>query len=275
MIDIVTLGPAGTFSQLAADRMRSLPSQKRLSFYPTLTKTLNAVGEAAEIGVVPIENILEGVVSPVVDAFVKRPLQIIDEVTVPIAFSLIANQPNPQQVFAQFVAQGQCSDALERLAVPLTTTASNSESLKQLLACETPAAALVPSHLVDTELRQRLAWVEDEASDSPDNATRFIAVTSAAQKASPNNAKTRYKTSFLILDDADQPGLLVEHLQVLAAYKVNLMALVSRPTGRQFGQYHFYLECEGRLEDSALQAALTLIRLRTQVVTLGSYPDRR
>lgn len=267
---IATLGPAGTFSEIAAKEFARAQQQPQLLFLPNLQQTLAAIPQLAEIAVVPLENIVEGVVSPVVDSFVKKPLQIVAEVAIPVRFSLVGGSAKPTKIYAQFVAQGQCSEVLSEFAVPIVNTASNSESL-QALATDPTAAALVPEHLIAA---QSHPWVRHDVTDFEHNVTRFVAV-QTPQALPAKQAKVRYKSSFVIFDDADHPGLLVEHLQVFAAYKVNLMSLLSRPTGQRFGHYHFYLECEGHLHDSAIQAALTLIKLRTRVLELGSYADSR
>lgn len=267
---VATLGPTGTFSERAAQHWLAAGSSSKnaLHFYPSLARTLAAVPELCDLAVVPIENIVEGIVSPVVDSFVKRPLQIIGEVMVPIRFAYVANHPQPQRIFAQFVAQGQCSEFLAEQSAPVLTTASNSESLQMLLESEQPAGAIVPAHALDD---LDFTEVQLDVTDVAHNETRFIAVREPRELEAAQ-AGIDYKTAILIIDDADHPGLLVEHLQVFAAYRVNLTALVSRPTGRRFGHYHFYIECEGHAHDSSIQAALTLIQLRNRVTVLGSFP---
>lgn len=267
---IATLGPAGTFSELAAlEYAQQLPNYT-LQYYPALARVLKALPDEADIAVVPIENIVEGMVSPVIDTFVKRPLEIIDELSIPVRFSLVANHDMPTKIYAQFVAQGQCSECLSRYNVPIMNTASNSESLQLLEQSREPAAAVVPEHCLG---EHSFVHVEHDITDYAHNETRFVAVRMPGLQESLRQPQVTYKTSLLIIDDTDHPGLLVEHLQVFAAYRVNLTSLVSRPTGQKFGQYHFYIECEGHRDDSAIRAALTLIQLRNKVMVLGSYPD--
>lgn len=267
---IATLGPTGTFSERAAQHWLTADSSNKnaLHFYPSLARTLAAVPENCELAIVPIENIVEGIVSPVVDSFVRRPLQIIGEVMVPIQFAYVANHSQPERIFAQFVAQGQCSEFLAGQSAPVLTTASNSESLQQLLDSKQPAGAIVPAHAL---AEHHFAHMQQDVTDVAHNETRFIAVREPRELEAAQPS-IDYKTAILIIDDADHPGLLVEHLQVFAAYRVNLTALVSRPTGRRFGHYHFYIECEGHAHDSSIQAALTLIQLRNRVTVLGSFP---
>lgn len=269
---IATLGPAGTFSELAARDFSKRFESSDVLFYPTLRRTIDALDQGAEIAVVPIENIVEGIVAPVVDRFVRRPLQIIAEVAIPVRFSVVMNHSEPQRLFAQFVAQGQCSEWLAGHASDVVTTASNTEALALLLASNEPAAALIPEHLLINENAgsQHYAKVVHDVTDVAHNVTRFVALQAAQPLALPNHA-TAYKSAVVIVDDADHPGLLLEHLQAFAVHQVNLLSLVSRPTGQKFGQYHFFIEFEGHLQHSQVQAALSAIKLRNRVIELGSY----
>lgn len=272
-VKLATLGPAGTFSELAARELARRFPQHELSYFPSLRRTLDAIPNSADIAVVPIENIVEGIVSPVVDSFVRQPLQIIAELAIPVRFSVVTNHQQPQRVFAQFVAQGQCTEWLAQHPGELVTTASNTESLQLLLESQQPAAALVPEHLLtDAFLKQHsFAQVYHDVTDFAHNVTRFIAV-QHPQTLAALEPEQAYKSAIVIVDDADHPGLLLEHLQAFAVHQVNLLALVSRPTGQRFGQYHFFIEFEGHLQHPRVQAALSAVKLRNRVIELGSYP---
>lgn len=271
-VPIATLGPAGTFSELAVWEFIQQQPQTHYAFYPSLRRTLESIPSHHDIAVVPLENIVEGMVSPVIDSFVRQPLQIIAELAIPVRFSVVANHAEPQRVFAQFVAQGQCAEWLSGQATQMVTTASNTESLALLLACKTPAAAVVPEHLLTEQLlaEHNFAQVLHDVTDFAHNVTRFVAV-QYPQPLLPPQPDVTYKSSIVIVDDADHPGLLLEHLQAFAVHQVNLLALVSRPTGQKFGQYHFFIEFEGHLEHSRVRAALSAIKLRNRVIELGSY----
>lgn len=271
-VQIATLGPSGTFSELAARAFAQRFNEATLQFHPTLRRTIDALSGDADVVVVPIENIVEGIVSPVVDSFVRRPLQIIAEVAIPVRFSVVMNHTAPQRLFAQFVAQGQCSEWLAQCSANIVTTASNTEALELLMAAKEPAAALIPEHLLATKRleQQNFAQVVHDVSDSAHNVTRFVALQTPKPLSLPT-LHTRYKSAVVIVDDADHPGLLLEHLQAFAVHQVNLLALVSRPTGQKFGQYHFFIELEGHLQHSQVQAALSAIKLRNRVIELGSY----
>ncbi len=62
----------------------------------------SVVDKVAEgkLGLVPIENLTEGFVSPVVDSLVRRPLQIIAETKLPVEFQIVTNDDQPEHLWA-------------------------------------------------------------------------------------------------------------------------------------------------------------------------------
>lgn len=273
---LVTLGPAGTFSEIAARRYAAqLAGNPELCFESSLQRTLARLNHDCDIAVVPIENIAEGFVSPVVDYLLRTPLQIVAELRVPVHFSYVSNSESPTKIYAQFVAQGQCSEFLASVtsattpAPQLVTTGSNTEALQVLLA--TPnSGAIVPTHCVE-ELTTAGLQVTHEVADYTHNETRFIALQNQQQRLTPEPG-VAYKTSVLLIDDDDHPGLLADNLQLFARHQVNLTSIVSRPTGTKFGNYHFFLDCDGHIEAPSLAQAVAAIRRQSRLVLLGSYP---
>ncbi|WP_404400943.1 ACT domain-containing protein [Idiomarina seosinensis] len=264
---LVTLGPAGTFSELAA---QALIKQQSLRLATTLQDSVASVVEAispTQLGLLPIENLTEGFVSPVVDALVVRPLTILAEIKLPIAFKLLANDTQPQSVWAQFVAAGQCRAALTRLSLPIIHTSSNGESMQQLVNADKPAAALVPAHI---KCPANFYHLSDKAADTEHNETRFVLL-SANSSAVEFDPQQRWKSSVLLIDDNDHPGLLVDSLSVFARRGINLTSIVSRPTGGGFGQYHFYIDFDGHRQQSHVAEALEQLAKLNQIRWLGSY----
>lgn len=83
------------------------------------------------------------------------------------------------------------------------------------------------------------------------------------------------KTSIIVLDDEDHPGLLGEVLQCFSTRQINLTAILSRPTRKSFGKYHFFIELEGSINEVHVAEALRDIRLRNKVKVLGSFKRAR
>src|SRR3954464_1061143 len=85
------LGPEGTFSEAAA---RTLPAAdtSELIPYPSVPDALDAVRRGdADGAVVPLENSVEGSVSPTLDALAMGdPMVITRELLLPVSFALLA-----------------------------------------------------------------------------------------------------------------------------------------------------------------------------------------
>ena len=105
------------------------------------------------------------------------------EIILPIQFSFVTHAHSlaeVKQVYAQFVAKGQCSEYLENLEhVQIVTTESNIESLNTLKNGTQSCAAIVPS---DAFKPNEFATVIENVNDYKNNQTRFL----LTQRASYN-----------------------------------------------------------------------------------------
>ena len=62
-------------------------------------------------------------------------------------------------------------------------------------------------------------------------------------------------------------------LSEFAYADVNITMIQSRPTKQALGDYMFFLDLEGSVEQPSLQTALNCLRLKLrEVKVLGSYP---
>ena len=70
----------------------------------------------------------------------------------------------------------------------------------------------------------------------------------------------------------DHPGALLEILTEFAVRGINLTTIQSRPTGDRLGQYYFFIDCEGHVDDARVgEAMMGLRRVCREVRFLGSY----
>jgi len=71
----------------------------------------------------------------------------------------------------------------------------------------------------------------------------------------------------------DRPGSLLAILQEFAARSINITKLESRPTKRDLGDYCFFIDFEGHLDDELVADCLrNLAAKQAKVKFLGSYP---
>lgn len=268
---IAALGPENTFSEMAAKAYiehRGLDLELKL--FPTIKKAFLAVGKECACGILPIENMVDGYVQPVLDLLLDGGLFITDEILLPIHFSFVANCEKPGQVkriFSQFVSAGQCSEFVEGLENAETvTTESNGASLRHVLEGRSGEGAVVPFHILK---KHSFPLVVENINDYPDNQTRFIVIGTRKAKCLTG---PDYKTSIVIKEGTDRPGLLSDILAAFAGRGVNLVTIMSRPTKELLGKYHFFVDIEGCCESPAIRDALTEISQCGEVKLLGSYP---
>lgn len=266
---IALLGPAGTFSELAAD---TYTSQKNLSlkkiYFASITKALGAI-TSHTIAIAPIENLIDGFIGVTLDFLEQHRVKIIDEITIPIRHCLVRKKKekkNIRKLFVQFSTQQQCRKFIETLAPKgIITTESNTVSLQEAMK-NSLDAAIVPCH----RAAGQLLICQKNVQDYPDNQTRFLVVAhpSVAQTYSFSSS---YKTFLLIQHVQDKPGALRDLLAAFADRKINVTSIMSRPTRGKLGQYHFFIDLEGHQEQPHLREALTSIKKSNTIKILGSY----
>ena len=273
-IRIAYLGPAGTFTEMAARQVASADSAE---FIPTasVTDAMDMVlAGSADRAVVPIENSIEGGVSATSDALAVTPgIQIFGEYLVPVRFDLMA-LPGTQlsdvgSILTHPVAYAQCRNWLAKNIsthqhVPASSTAAAAKSLAAGFAAEAVIAAEPAATLYGLEI------LAADIGENKNAQTRFVELGLRAKPAAKTGSD---KTSVIVELPDDRPGGLLEMLEQFAARGVNLSRIESRPVGDRFGRYRFNIDAQGHIEDEAIAEALMgLHRFSPNVIYLGSYP---
>ncbi|MDU0356424.1 prephenate dehydratase domain-containing protein [Paraglaciecola aquimarina] len=274
MNKLATLGPKGTYSESAALKyIQSTNSQYEIEYFGSIKKVLNSVGVSSDIAVLPIENFSEGYVSLVLDHLIDSDLSIVSELLLPIQFSFVSDTADLtaiDRLFVQFVAKGQCSEYIDGLDnTQIITTQSNIESLNRVLQEAGNCAAIVPSGSFDPTTFKH---VVENVNDYKNNQTRFLALSKYRSQVDDVQANTHWKTSLVVFDDHDRPGLLAEVLTSFASRQVNLTSIISRPTKIEFGQYNFLIDVQGHYREQAVAEAIDEINKIAKVKNMGSYP---
>lgn len=246
----VVLGPKGTFSELAYLKIKT--SEDIVEYRNTIEEVLATV-DMHSLGIVPIENTLDGYIQPSLDGIFKNALWIVDEVRIPIAFSLVGNIQSIsdiQKLYVQFAAKGQCQDIIREMNdVSIILTESNSKSLESILDAAYGEAAIIPEHLT-SNVKYHFT---KKATDKAENETRFVIV-SSRQMQIPAEI---YRVTFIVTPVIDRPGLLYDILAKFKNSNINLTSILSRPTREHMGKYHFFLEI--KIPEKELSMVLTLL----------------
>jgi len=268
------LGPEGTFTEQA---LRSLPESARADLVPCPTVTL-ALDEvrtgAADAAVVPIENSVEGSVPVTLDELATgSPLIIRREITVPVAFSLLA-RPGTTLEDISVVATHPHGAAQTRRWVAahlpgaeVVHTSSTAAAAAGLASGEGAWDAAISAPVAAE--RYDLEVLAEGVGDNEEAITRFVLVTAAGAPSPRTGAD---KTSLVAFMREDHPGALMEILEQFTIRGVNLTRIESRPTGAALGSYCFSIDCEGHVDDARVgEALMGLYRVCADVRFLGSY----
>jgi prephenate dehydratase len=276
MKTIATLGPEGTFSDLAAKSyihaFGEVLGIAGIKYFKSMKTTFKAVGMECDFGVLPIENLSEGYVEVVLDLLVGADLEIVHELLLPIQFSFVSYSKTLKEIrriFVQYVAEGQCGNFMDSLGdVTIVRTESNMASLSLLKDDDIPSGAIAPFHAIAA---LSFPLIVPNVNDYESNTTRFIVLAGQGISQSLNQHRD-HKTSFIVLDDNDYPGLLVSILSSFSNRGINLTSIMSRPAKTAIGNYHFFIDIEGHKDDQTVKEAFEEISRLNKVQVLGSYP---
>ena len=268
------LGPEGTFTEQAMLRVPELATAEPVPF-TLMTDVLFAVEDGRiDLGVVPVENAIEGTVNAIVDAMAFDVDVLVQrEIVEPVSLNLVApagtDLSSVERVHAIPVASSQCRRWLRAHLpdVEYVPASSNADAARTVATGDDPRAAAVANPRAAEVYG--LEVLASEIEDHPENQTRFVVV---ARTGVPK-ATGHDKTSIVVFQRADRPGSLLAILQEFAARSINLSLLLSRPTKTSLGDYCFLLDLDGHVSDPVVADCLRTLRAtQASVKFLGSYP---
>tara|TARA_Y100001970_G_C14249389_1_gene870679 strand:+ start:1578 stop:2420 length:843 start_codon:yes stop_codon:yes gene_type:complete len=268
---ILTLGPRGTFSDEAAQKI--IKSGVRIFYTKTFHETLSRVSENYNsVAVVPVENSVAGTVALVQDSLVSNDLVILGEVNLPIEYALLANSElkSVKFCFAHPQALEQCISFISKNLGQAQSkfTMSNIDSGVQFLdsvnSKSDPVAAIVPiSFAEDNKKWKHSLGIQDYEN----NTTRFLIVRSRFKDEKIDFSHK--KTSLLIEFQEDRSGLLYQLLSVFNLFQINLCRLESRPAKDTPWAYVFFVDFYNSKDTEQCLEVLCSSNFKYKV--LGSY----
>lgn len=268
---VAYLGPAGTFSEQAAEHFFgvSIEHVPCASFEEVFEAT--ASGRAA-FGVVPIENSTEGAVARALDLFLQSPLHIVGETSLLIRHNLLRQHnalEDIQTVYAHPQALAQCQEWLNTHLPNAQRSAAASNAEGARLAAQDPNAAAIGSLRAGNQFGLHVAApaIQDEAY----NRTRFAMMCLPQTLESPQ--ATGNDCTSLVVSVVNRPGALYELIEPIKRHGVSMTRFESRParSGQQW-EYFFYIDLQGHMQDTHIAAALADLRpICAFFKVMGSY----
>lgn len=246
--ELIALGPRGTYSHEAA---RLFSPKAKLVLGENIHDVIQAVyrGEVS-VGIVPIENTIQGIVVEALDNLYAMDMVIEDEIILDINHVICALE-RPQSkdaikvIYSHPQALGQCREYLAREypGVPQIATVSTAAAMQKIVEQkDLSALAIGPEFAAKM---YRMPVLEREIQDRAGNQTRFVVFRhkKVVQKTPLNFIQA------VIIPKVDRAGLLADILVTMKQMGINLSYIESRPNRDRLGSYVFYARLEIMSDD--------------------------
>lgn len=263
---IGTLGPEGSFTEKAA---RQWNNRAELRYYSDILDTVEALlRNEVDCCVVPVENSQEGSVTVTLDLLMDYQLKIIGEVIVEIKHYLLSKGKfqDITIIMSHPQALSQCRKFIRKNFRSVEVRSVLSTSLAAKHASESKHIAAIASR--ESAQLYGLEILNENIQDVNENFTRFIVIGKNTPRSTGND-----KTSIIVYLEKNRPGALYEILGEFASKNIDLTKIESRPTKRILGDYLFYIDLRGHIEDKIIKEALEKVESRVGMLKIiGSYP---
>lgn len=266
-LKVAYLGAPGTNTHQAATR--KFGSQIQYCGYPSIADIFRAVENGhCDYGVVPVENSVEGAVTPTYDLLAESDLKICAQIMMKISHHLLSNVPldKIKNVYSNAQVFGQCRNWLlaNLPQAGLIPVASTTDAAQKVVKSKDSAA--LASQLAAQVYGVKV--LKQNVQDIAHNTTRFFVI---GQQDVPPTGKDRTSIVFSI---KDRVGALHAMLAPFRNNKINLTKIESRPSKKKAWEYYFFVDLEGHKDDKNVRRALGQLEdMCTVIKVLGAYPD--
>jgi prephenate dehydratase len=266
---IVFQGERGAYSEEAA--IEHFGEGVDFKSCRTLRDVFEEVGhQRSQLGIVPVENSIEGTITQTYDLLLGTDLKIVGETVHLIRHSLLAlpgvKLSDITVVYSHPQALAQCQNYLERLGLETIAwydTAGAAKTIRERGLTNAAAIAGVRAAQI-YDLRILATGIQDY----PENFTRFFVIGIASPKPTDHD-----KTS-MVFGVRHEPGMLFSALKEFADRRLNLTKIESRPIKGKPWEYYFYVDFEGHQNsDDVKELRAALETVTTYLKILGSYPQ--
>ena len=280
---IAFLGPEGSYSHLAAQSFlkteapqgeRKVNDRDECIPFRNFAEVFAAVDNGrVDSAAVPIENSLQGGVLQNLDLLQSYGnLYAVKEIVVRVDHRLVYKQgmnlSEIGRVYSHRQALDQCAEFLSKKLpfASLRETESTGFGVSRALEdISGKSAAIAGAH---TEgLRSGFVMSEESISDEKNNYTHFLLIKKGVDSLPKQSSRVFFSTVC-----PHRPGSLLELLQIISKYGINMTKIESRPVKNQVGEYRFFIEADCSIGAQDVQDMLAAITKNTlECKLLGAY----
>ena len=279
---IAFLGPEGSYSHLAARLFLKNESKSETTGigwdecipFRNFTEVLSAVAcGRVDAAAVPIENSLQGGVLQNLDLLQSsEDLYAVKETVIRLDHRLVMKKgmklSQIGRIYSHRQALDQCAAFLskEMPFAALRETESTAFGVTRAMEDETgKSAAIAGAHTEN--LRGEFILSEECISDEKNNFTHFLLI-KKGEAVLPEHSKRIFFSAVC----PHRPGSLLELLEIIAKYGINMTKIESRPVKNRPGDYRFFIEADCDIAATEVKEMLKAIQADTlECKLLGAY----
>ncbi|WP_418791269.1 prephenate dehydratase [Phosphitispora sp. TUW77] len=266
------LGPAGTYCEEALSVYLGGKNYKAVSCSGIDKVIFSLLADDITHGMVPLENSTEGTVNVTLDLMMTAPeLKITGEIIMPIRHNLLARPGTKKEAVTAVIshpqALAQCRKYLtENLPQVSVYEVGSTAEAARITAGNGDCIAAIGNEAAAA--RYGLEIIDRDIHDCKENCTRFVVLSKQENTAVSADSKTS-----LVISITDRPGGLYQVLKEFALNNINLTRIESRPAKRSLGEYLFFIDLVGHLEDPVIKNCLEAVKdMSASFRILGCYP---
>ena len=279
---IAFLGPEGSYSHLAARTFLKTETKGEVTGgawdecvpFRNFSEVFAAVARGrVDAAAVPIENSLQGGVLQNLDLLQSSEnLYAVKEKVIRIDHRLVYKQgvkfSEIGRVYSHRQALDQCAGFLnkEMPFASLREAESTGFGIARAMEDDTgKSAAIAGAHTEN--LRQGFVMSQESISDEKNNFTHFLLIRKGEKSLPATSERVFFSTVC-----PHRPGSLLELLQIIANYGINMTKIESRPVKNKVGDYRFFIEADCDIASKQVQDMLTEMKANTlECKLLGAY----
>lgn len=280
---IAFLGPEGSYSHVAGQMFLKAEAPKgerkvndwdECIPFRNFADVFSAVANGrVDSAVVPISNSLQGGVLQNLDLLqAHEDLYAVKELIIRIDHRLVykagTKLSDIGRVYSHRQALDQCMEFLSKKLpfASLRETESTAFGLSRAMEdASGKSVAIVGAHTEN--LRSGFVMSEESISDEKNNYTHFILIRKGKESLPKTSSRIFFSTVC-----PHKPGSLLQLLQIISRYGINMTKIESRPVKNRVGEYRFFIEAECNIGDNSVQDMIQHIRENTlECKLLGAY----
>ena len=260
-------GVEGAYSQLACDKMFSLPQIMYCNRFDGVFRAVET--GMCRYGILPIENSSAGSVTEVYDLMEKYNCKIVRSLKLKIEHCLLARpgvkQADIKEVVAHEQALNQCGDFLKSSGVKVTVFDNNAKAAQYVAESgRNDLAAIASAACADL---YGLAVLSDRVSNSDHNYTRFICISKSLEIYEGASKIT------FVASASHRPGSLYSLIAKFATRGINISKLESRPIPGKDFEFRFYFDVDASVSSHDVQTVLSQLEKEGFFTFLGAYSE--